>query len=105
MATDSRPYDAKFWEEARIRSLEPGGFGKDRVEIWMKLLNVEASSDEEIPDMLPEHADERQIRLDTDRSFVLYPDGDVQGHQEELNAAARVNFPQTPILVLLSRLP
>ncbi|KAF5389626.1 hypothetical protein D9757_004176 [Collybiopsis confluens] len=79
-------YDAKFWENARRRSVQPGGFGKDRAELWAKLLSVEDALEAPVTDidLLPKHPDEHQIRLDTDRSFVMYPDGDVQGHQENL---------------------
>ncbi|KIK68613.1 hypothetical protein GYMLUDRAFT_54217 [Collybiopsis luxurians FD-317 M1] len=95
-------YDEKFWQEARSRSLEPGGFEKDRVEFWAKLLNVELdasdSPDSLDVDGLSEHPDERQIRLDTDRSFVMYPDGDVQGHQESLNRLLVSIFRRHPSL-------
>ncbi|KAF9225698.1 hypothetical protein BS17DRAFT_777520 [Gyrodon lividus] len=76
----------------RERSLRPGGFGEDRTRIWPALLGVQPLSDpppysevnhetvdqitESIDDDCAEedpHADERQIKLDTDRSFVLYP--------------------------------
>ncbi|TFK38258.1 rab-GTPase-TBC domain-containing protein [Crucibulum laeve] len=88
------------WEELRKRSIQPGGFGSERVDIWPRLLNASAapvalSSNHDVGDetkhLSPEtnddhteekpHPDERQIRLDTDRSFVLYPvglDSDVQ---------------------------
>ncbi|KAI9062078.1 hypothetical protein FKP32DRAFT_1630189, partial [Trametes sanguinea] len=84
------------WQALRDQSTRPYGFGEERVRIWPKLLHVD--SDGEVP---PEsvvatgsssskastenehesnsaheeqpHADERQIGLDTDRSFVLYP--------------------------------
>ncbi|KAF9077239.1 rab-GTPase-TBC domain-containing protein [Rhodocollybia butyracea] len=80
-------YDATFWQHARAQSLKPGGFGKYRVKYWTKLLNVTADNEESTAQFatLPKHADERQIRLDTDRSFVMYPDGDVQDYQETLN--------------------
>ncbi|KAI6108629.1 rab-GTPase-TBC domain-containing protein [Pisolithus croceorrhizus] len=82
------------WESLRRRSLQPEGFGVDRVKIWPALLGVQPLSDpppySEI-DVSPDpssaisshssygyedtdpHPDERQIKLDTDRSFVLYP--------------------------------
>ncbi|KAG5651878.1 hypothetical protein H0H81_007072 [Sphagnurus paluster] len=92
------------WEDLRRRSLQPGGFGSSRAEIWPKLLHVspvqkskslaatpisdskdgpegeekvtvDQDKDTAQKDMSgeQEHRDERQIRLDTDRSFVLYP--------------------------------
>ncbi|KAI0052117.1 hypothetical protein FA95DRAFT_1553787 [Auriscalpium vulgare] len=60
------------WDALRARSLAPGGFGADRAVIWPQLLHV----DPEVPAFEvaeDPHEDERQIRLDTDRSFVLYP--------------------------------
>ncbi|KAF8155688.1 rab-GTPase-TBC domain-containing protein [Crassisporium funariophilum] len=71
------------WKALRVRSLEPRGFGEDRVEIWPKLLNVpkpkpqpEEKPLKELEDVEEKpHEDERQIGLDTDRSFVLYPVG------------------------------
>ncbi|CAL1698794.1 unnamed protein product [Somion occarium] len=78
------------WEDARRRSLLPGGFGQDRVALWKSLLNVPDYEDRNSTvylsgwradsvaglsiDSVEEHADERQIKLDTDRSFVLYPE-------------------------------
>ncbi|KZT24850.1 hypothetical protein NEOLEDRAFT_1134531 [Neolentinus lepideus HHB14362 ss-1] len=63
------------WETLRELSVRPGGLGKDRETIWPKLLRVnphsnplEASGSSSEP-----HHDERQIKLDTERSFVLYP--------------------------------
>ncbi|KAI6116346.1 rab-GTPase-TBC domain-containing protein [Pisolithus sp. B1] len=82
------------WESLRRRSLQPEGFGVDRVKIWPALLGVQPLSDpppyselDVSPDPLSvtsshsgygyehtdPHPDERQIKLDTDRSFVLYP--------------------------------
>ncbi|KAI6040872.1 rab-GTPase-TBC domain-containing protein [Pisolithus marmoratus] len=82
------------WESLRERSLQPEGFGADRVRIWPALLGVQPLSDpppysevEGTPDPpsatsihssygyedADPHPDERQIKLDTDRSFVLYP--------------------------------
>ncbi|KAF8636972.1 hypothetical protein AX17_003133 [Amanita inopinata Kibby_2008] len=86
------------WEELRAQSLRPGGFGMERENIWPKLLGVNVSERVKTPEPLEpgseekeeegvndttancdatssivEHQDERQIRLDTDRSFVLYP--------------------------------
>ncbi|KAF8878467.1 hypothetical protein CPB84DRAFT_1852349 [Gymnopilus junonius] len=67
------------WEELRIKSLKKGGFGEERVEVWPRLLNVKKEKfspilDEKLSlDEETSHKDERQIGLDTDRSFVLYP--------------------------------
>ncbi|KAG6334177.1 hypothetical protein ID866_4906 [Astraeus odoratus] len=82
------------WESLRARSLQPGGFGEDRIRIWPALLGVQPLSDpppyseventaEHLNAHTPDggygyedadpHPDERQIKLDTDRSFVLYP--------------------------------
>ena len=87
------------WEGLRVKSLQKGGFGEDRVDIWCdqstfmfrrgsliiyrpKLLHVskqatkdKKSLDTTLEDEKPPHQDERQIGLDTDRSFVLYPVG------------------------------
>ncbi|KJA17614.1 hypothetical protein HYPSUDRAFT_70607 [Hypholoma sublateritium FD-334 SS-4] len=70
------------WNALRATSLQPGGFGNERVDIWPRLLHVSSSSrkpvkEEETKAHSAEestpHSDERQISLDTDRSFVLYP--------------------------------
>ncbi|KAJ6581415.1 rab-GTPase-TBC domain-containing protein [Mycena capillaripes] len=63
------------WEEYRHMSLSPGGFGEQRADIWSKLLHAEPQKISQSPadDELSSHPDERQIRLDTERSFVLYP--------------------------------
>ncbi|PFH45294.1 hypothetical protein AMATHDRAFT_9549 [Amanita thiersii Skay4041] len=93
------------WATLRARSLQPGGFGKDREAIWPKLLNVRlpragtktvsppppmvlegddgeikqetdasaAAREGSTNNSIIQHRDERQIKLDTDRSFVLYP--------------------------------
>ncbi|KDR79885.1 hypothetical protein GALMADRAFT_136469 [Galerina marginata CBS 339.88] len=66
------------WDDLREKSLQKGGFGEARVDIWPKLLHVSRAKDD-IPSKIflvdeePPHQDERQIGLDTDRSFVLYP--------------------------------
>ncbi|KAG8753086.1 hypothetical protein FRC14_006440 [Serendipita sp. 396] len=66
------------WARLRELSLLPGGFGEARVDAWMFLLNVPTKivqpehSDEANTEVEP-HKDERQVGLDTDRSFVLYP--------------------------------
>ncbi|KAJ6493627.1 rab-GTPase-TBC domain-containing protein [Mycena vitilis] len=63
------------WEKYRLMSLS--GFGEERVNIWPKLLHATAEphkSAQVLPDdEASSHPDERQIRLDTERSFVLYP--------------------------------
>ncbi|KAJ3767749.1 rab-GTPase-TBC domain-containing protein [Lentinula raphanica] len=94
-------YDKTFWQEARQKSLQPGGFGEDRIYYWPKLLNVDLNDGSSIEidiDTLPAHPDEQQIRLDTDRSFVMYPDGDVQGHQQSLNELLVSIFRRHPSL-------
>ncbi|KAF8878714.1 rab-GTPase-TBC domain-containing protein [Infundibulicybe gibba] len=98
----SQPQDFD-WQELRKRSLNPGGFGSDRrtceyVDIIPilsrpRILQVppplisslqrsfdpereqytSTNTQTEIPTSSPPHRDERQIKLDTDRSFVLYP--------------------------------
>ncbi|KAG9313363.1 rab-GTPase-TBC domain-containing protein [Chiua virens] len=84
--------DEHNWELLRERSLQPGGFGEDRVRIWPALLGAQPLSDpppysevdspsiygSSVEDgvndsVVDPHSDERQIKLDTDRSFVLYP--------------------------------
>ncbi|KAH9003558.1 rab-GTPase-TBC domain-containing protein [Lactarius hatsudake] len=91
----TQPRDFLDWDTLRLQSLAPGGFGTARAYIWPKLLHVHMSAPQikEIPESQNEpepHRDERQIRLDTDRSFVLYPvdDGPDDGRvvrQAELN--------------------
>ncbi|KAH9848720.1 rab-GTPase-TBC domain-containing protein [Lenzites betulinus] len=101
------------WEALRVQSIEPYGFGPERVRLWPKLLHVkdevlqdlssaagnspvvpknnsyleEPSENEPFAEVVP-HADERQIGLDTDRSFVLYPVGpeDATANREKLQA-------------------
>ncbi|EGO03968.1 hypothetical protein SERLA73DRAFT_69774 [Serpula lacrymans var. lacrymans S7.3] len=84
--------DELDWRKLRNQSLLPGGFGADRVSIWPKLLHVDTQSSNSPPGadisasrdsddagedttsvVVEPHEDERQIRLDTERSFVLYP--------------------------------
>jgi hypothetical protein len=99
--------DTMNWDVLRAQSLRPGGFGKERTRVWcvnllqlfisfVQLLNLshagrpallgvrvpsepppyaEVSPEPSIND--PPHPDERQVRLDTDRSFVMYPVGNV----------------------------
>ncbi|KAI6029784.1 rab-GTPase-TBC domain-containing protein [Pisolithus microcarpus] len=84
-----------IWELLRECSLQPEGFGVDRARIWPALLGVQPLSDPPpysepdgsldtssatsshsgygYEDAADPHPDERQIKLDTDRSFVLYP--------------------------------
>ncbi|KAH9018539.1 rab-GTPase-TBC domain-containing protein [Lactarius pseudohatsudake] len=74
----TQPRDFLDWDTLRLQSLAPGGFGTARAYIWPKLLHVHMNplQIKEIPESQNEpepHRDERQIRLDTDRSFVLYP--------------------------------
>ncbi|KAJ6591656.1 rab-GTPase-TBC domain-containing protein [Mycena vulgaris] len=66
---------SNVWEEYRSMSLSPGGFGDKRADIWPKVLHAHPQPFREAPadDELSCHPDERQIRLDTERSFVLYP--------------------------------
>lgn len=97
----SSPFDdssSRDWDALRSQSLAPGGFGDARAYIWYafltvlshpflelylrpRLLHVDLNRDvNQSPQSYHEenkpHQDERQIRLDTDRSFVLYPVGD-----------------------------
>lgn len=99
--------DAVDWDLLRSRSLQPFGFGHERRYLWPKLLNVDhsttnsTSSDSKAeeqtlndkddggqtelqdPDStLMAHRDERQIGLDTDRSFVLYPVDDPRKRED-----------------------
>ncbi|RPD60239.1 hypothetical protein L226DRAFT_539685 [Lentinus tigrinus ALCF2SS1-7] len=90
--THQRPEELD-WQALRTLSLQPHGFGEDRIRIWPKLAHVDTEklqdqreatdhsvwSDTTLEQALQEpvlgekpHADERQIELDTDRSFVLY---------------------------------
>lgn len=72
------------WDALRAQSLRPGGFGKERTRVWPALLGVRAPSEpppyaEVSPELStndPPHPEERQVRLDTDRSFVMYPADD-----------------------------
>lgn len=84
----SQSRDFLDWDALRLQSLAPGGFGPARANIWPMLLHVHMNT-LEIPEGEP-HRDERQIRLDTDRSFVLYPvddspEDDRFARQAELN--------------------
>ncbi|KAK0203726.1 rab-GTPase-TBC domain-containing protein [Desarmillaria ectypa] len=91
------------WDTLRKASLFPGGFGEDRIKLWPKLLNVRdgAHQDLSVFDELSSHVDERQIRLDTDRSFVLYPVDTRDGKeslQAELNRLLVAVFRKRPKL-------
>ncbi|KAL0959819.1 hypothetical protein HGRIS_011498 [Hohenbuehelia grisea] len=70
------------WQNLRVLSLQPGGFGAKRVELWPLILGARplGKANTHHADTLtaedtdrPVHPDERQIKLDTQRSFVLYP--------------------------------
>ncbi|KAF9479758.1 hypothetical protein BDN70DRAFT_894672 [Pholiota conissans] len=65
------------WNALRAKSLQHGGFGEERLELWPQVLHVsirKSAKEEELSRIVSEpHADEHQIGLDTDRSFVLYP--------------------------------
>ncbi|KAI0365803.1 hypothetical protein BV20DRAFT_713880 [Pilatotrama ljubarskyi] len=95
---DTKTTDPQLdWQALRAQSIRPHGFREERVRIWPKLLHVddriaeehsvatpltettpsfrteeESHEDRQTDDEKP-HTDERQIALDTDRSFVLYP--------------------------------
>lgn len=101
------------WDEIRQLSLRPGGLRDRRAELWYvhlnvymsgckplgfrtKLLHVEppnvsSSSEPDLTSALDgeksrvvePHPDERQVRLDTDRSFVLYPVGEPFSYLEK----------------------
>ncbi|KAF9648450.1 hypothetical protein BDM02DRAFT_3180165 [Thelephora ganbajun] len=87
------------WDQLRQTSLNPGGFGKERVTIWPQVLNASTSASSMVsePPLNSEavghekeeslsHRDERQIMLDTDRSFVQYPSGESDPVKEEMKA-------------------
>jgi TBC1 domain family member 20 len=89
-------HDSLDWDALRLQSLGQRGFSSARAYIWHesfllslflffnfilsrpKLLHVDVNHDPFLANQkeLDPHQDERQIRLDTDRSFVLYPVGD-----------------------------
>ncbi|KAJ7252722.1 rab-GTPase-TBC domain-containing protein [Mycena haematopus] len=73
MESEKVPLDE--WEEYRCMSLVPGGFGEKRADIWSKILHAtpQLVKENSTHDEASSHPDERQIRLDTERSFVLYP--------------------------------
>ncbi|KAI0667247.1 rab-GTPase-TBC domain-containing protein [Trametes maxima] len=89
------------WDALRAWSTRPYGFGADRSQLWPKLLHVndapqQLTTEAHPSDAKPEqsspgrvdseqenpHADERQIGLDTDRSFVLYPVEETAGREK-----------------------
>ncbi|KAF5330181.1 hypothetical protein D9611_010578 [Ephemerocybe angulata] len=84
------------WEGLRQLSLRPGGFREERVSLWPKLLKVKVEAKgsskegpdntQDCPEDTPEpHSDENQIKLDTNRSFVMYPvDLDATGERDTL---------------------
>ncbi|PSR76573.1 hypothetical protein PHLCEN_2v8331 [Hermanssonia centrifuga] len=92
------------WETLRSLSLRPGGFKEQRINLWAQLLNVDpalrniVSDDTELinpvidgrhasvsSEDIDPHEDERQVRLDTDRSFVLYPVDDMKERERRQN--------------------
>ncbi|EJD51797.1 hypothetical protein AURDEDRAFT_181399 [Auricularia subglabra TFB-10046 SS5] len=112
-----RALDAQDWDELRRLSLEPRGFGDDRASVWTYLLDPQQlpgastgqhdarqsrpPSTERVPP--PEHVphdDERQILLDTNRSFVLYPVDDERKDElkRDLNEAIVSTFRRRPKL-------
>ncbi|KDQ52193.1 hypothetical protein JAAARDRAFT_73264 [Jaapia argillacea MUCL 33604] len=93
------------WTVLRGLSLRPGGFRKQRDQLWPRLLGVyndeyegragyppatstaAPSTEDEPPLPIPSpdpspHDDEHQIKLDTERSFVLYPVDDVKDRDD-----------------------
>jgi hypothetical protein len=84
------------WEGLRELSLRPGGFREERLSLWCvplnlrlknilnvvgrpKLLKVDPPKEgKDVPIGSEEeaHQDENQIKLDTNRSFVMYPVGE-----------------------------
>ncbi|KAJ6621400.1 rab-GTPase-TBC domain-containing protein [Mycena sp. CBHHK59/15] len=61
------------WSEYRSLSLSPGGFRNRRIEIWVLHAQAQLVPENSVDHESLTHRDERQIRLDTERSFVLYP--------------------------------
>ncbi|KAJ2919053.1 hypothetical protein MD484_g1319, partial [Candolleomyces efflorescens] len=89
--SDSNEQDcqgALDWEQLRQLSLQPGGFGEERKTIWPKLLGVERAPATPVGDdngmtqtgeaSSISHPDENQIKLDTNRSFVMYPAAELE---------------------------
>lgn len=108
------------WDALRLQSLAPGGFGSARAYIWHasvstppfphflelysrpRLLHVHPDLDVNLSPQNSHnehdpHQDERQIRLDTDRSFVLYPVGDAHSDPTPFH------YPPTPNLQMTAR--
>ncbi|KAF8216412.1 hypothetical protein K438DRAFT_1558431 [Mycena galopus ATCC 62051] len=91
------------WETYRSMSLASGGFGEKRADIWSKVLHAtpQKAAENLSDDESFSHPDERQIRLDTDRSFVLYPvdpKTDKDKLQSELNELLVEIFRKRPKL-------
>lgn len=61
------------WDALRQQSLQPNGFAEERLRLWAQLLDVEQPISDVKEEELAPHPDERQISLDTSRSFVIYP--------------------------------
>ncbi|TFK73411.1 hypothetical protein BDN72DRAFT_814675 [Pluteus cervinus] len=95
------------WDFLKSRSLQPGGFGDDRAQLWPQLLNARlppspqsdkethkdqdtTTKEESLDSTHPQvttHPDEHQISLDTHRSFVLYPvEADTMTGKDKLQA-------------------
>ncbi|KAH9916946.1 rab-GTPase-TBC domain-containing protein [Epithele typhae] len=110
-ASQSHPIDALEWQVYRTLSLQPHGFGEERVRIWPKLVHLNdhyyedrrelslSSAWSEVSMDIPEiegeldgtpHTDEHQIELDTDRSFVLYPVDQSNDRERRQNALNRL---------------
>ncbi|KZS95601.1 hypothetical protein SISNIDRAFT_548455 [Sistotremastrum niveocremeum HHB9708] len=90
------------WERLREISLLPGGFGEARAEIWPFLLQVSKQGSEGGDEMSPAkeevdepHHDERQVSLDTDRSFVIYPEEETLGQKQALQSHLQSLIVQT----------
>ncbi|KLO19413.1 hypothetical protein SCHPADRAFT_885554 [Schizopora paradoxa] len=107
------------WKLLRKLSLRPGGFGKERFSAWLFLVNANGAIDDDPDDpKLPKHGeageehdddsdpefmhpDEHQIRLDTNRSFVLYPSEEQRDRaelQSDLNDLITTVFRKHPRL-------
>ncbi|KAK7047337.1 GTPase-activating protein gyp8 [Paramarasmius palmivorus] len=103
MAEDSKTPVPIDWQELRKKSISPGGFGKERESIWPKLLHVKDSDSQPLADTetSESHRDEHQIRLDTDRSFVLTsaaPEKSRESLQEDLHRLLVSVFRKRPKL-------
>ncbi|KAI0000160.1 rab-GTPase-TBC domain-containing protein [Russula compacta] len=94
------------WDALRLQSLAPGGFGGARAYIWHaspRLLHLDVNPSQPLDNLkeLDPHPDERQIRLDTDRSFVLYP---VDDEPEDVRLARQAEL-NTLIVQVFRRRP